>query len=151
MILGEGKNLQRRIIWFCFVILSSAVALAQQTKRPAVPIDPFAAIIDAFGSHSIVALGEGEHNNEQGHAFRLSLIRHPKFALTVNDIVVEFGSARYQSLMDRYIKGENVPANTLRQAWQNTTQISAVSLGTRCKRNAAQRTTITRSAWRSSS
>ncbi len=108
------------------MILSGAVALAQQTKRPAVPIDPFAAILDAFGSHSIVALGEGEHNNEQRHAFRLSLIRHPKFALTVNDIVVEFGSARYQDLMDRYIRGENVPANILRQAWQNTTQISAV-------------------------
>jgi hypothetical protein len=28
--------------------------------------------------------------------------------------------------MDRYIRGENVPASVLRQAWQNTTQISAV-------------------------
>jgi hypothetical protein len=108
------------------VVLCGAIAAAQQRKVPAVPVDPFGAILDAFGSHSIVALGEGEHNNEQGHSFRVSLIRHPRFARTVNDIVVEFGSARYQTLMDRYIRGENVPASVLRQAWQNTTQISAV-------------------------
>ena len=124
--LPRGNNLLRRIVWFCIAILGCAAASAQHEKRPAVPIDPFAAIFDAFGSNPIVALGEGEHNNEQGHAFRLSLIRHPKFALTVNDIVVEFGSARYQTLMDRYIRGDSVPANVLRQAWQNTTQISAV-------------------------
>jgi hypothetical protein len=93
---------------------------------PAIPIDPYSAILDAFASNPIVALGEGEHNNEQSHAFRLSLIRHPRFPLLVNDIVVEFGSARYQSLMDRYIVGGNVPSNVLRQAWQNTTQHSPV-------------------------
>jgi hypothetical protein len=32
-------------------------------------------------------------NNEQGYAFRLALIRVPRFAATVNDIVVESGSA----------------------------------------------------------
>jgi uncharacterized iron-regulated protein len=71
-------------------------------------------------------LGEGTHGNEQGHTFRLALIRDPRFASTVNDIVVEFGSARYQDLMDRFVRGEDVPAALLRQVWQNTTQATAV-------------------------
>src|ERR1700741_2928172 len=64
-----------------------------------------AAIIEAFQSHPMVALGEGPHGNEQGHAFRLALLRDPRFAATVNDIVVEFGSGRYQGLMDRFVNG----------------------------------------------
>ena len=41
---------------------------------------PVNAILDAFRSHRVVALGEGSHGNEQGHAFRMSLIRDPRFA-----------------------------------------------------------------------
>jgi hypothetical protein len=87
----------------------------------AVPIDPISGILDAFRSHHIVALGEGAHGNEQGHAFRLALIRDPRFALTVNDIVVEFGSARYQNLMDQFVGGSDVPYSDFRRAWQDAT------------------------------
>jgi hypothetical protein len=73
-----------------------------------------------------VALGEGFHGNEQGHAFRLALIRDSRFAATVNDIVVECGNAKYQDVMDRFVRGDQVPYETLRQVWQNTTQISGV-------------------------
>jgi hypothetical protein len=102
---------------------SSAQSLAGQ---PTNAIEPTTAILDAFQSHPVVALGEGTHGNEQGHTFRLALIRDPRFASTVNDIVVEFGSARYQDLMDRFVRGEDVPTALLRQVWQNTTQASAV-------------------------
>jgi hypothetical protein len=57
-----------------------------------------------------------------------SLIRHPKFAGKVTDVVVEFGNGRYQSLMDRYMQGEDVSRSELRQVWENTTQISGVCL-----------------------
>jgi hypothetical protein len=87
----------------------------------AVPVEPIAAIVDAFRSHRIVALGDN-HGNEQGHTFRLSLIRDPRFAAAVDDIVVEFGSARYQDLMDRFVHGGDIPYESLRQVWQNTTQ-----------------------------
>jgi hypothetical protein len=73
-----------------------------------------------------VALGEGLHGNEQGHAFRLTLIRDPRFAAIVNDIVVECGNAKYQDVMDRFVRGDEVPYETLRQVWQNTTQTSGV-------------------------
>jgi hypothetical protein len=90
--------------------------------KPASPIDPTAAVVDAFRSYSVVALGEGEHGNLQGHAFRLSLIRDPRFAAVANDIVVEFGNALYQDVIDSYINGGDVSYSSLRRVWENTTQ-----------------------------
>jgi hypothetical protein len=100
----------------------SSAGEQEAARPPAVPLEPIGAILDAFRSHQVVALGEGDHGNEQGHAFRLSLIRDPRFAATVNDIVVECGSARYQDVMDRFVRRADVPNSVLRQAWQNTTQ-----------------------------
>jgi len=106
------------------IVLAAVVSTRAQdapASHPATPTEPIAAIIDAFSTHDIVALGEGPHNNEQGHAFRLRLIRDPKFAQTVNDIVVEFGNARYQDLMDKFVAGGSIPRVVFRQVWQNTT------------------------------
>jgi hypothetical protein len=88
-------------------------------------LEPIGAIIDPFTSHSVVALSE-DHGNEQGHAFRLELIRDTRFGVVVNDIVVEFGNALYQERMDRFIRGEDVPYAELREVWQNTTQAHSV-------------------------
>ena len=114
-----------------FSLLSAFVAVpsfAQQgaPARPAVPVEPITAIIEAFESRPVVALAEGAHGNEQGHAFRVSLIRDPRFTEMVDDIVVEFGSARYQSLMDRFVRGEDVDVDLLRHVWEDTTQPHAV-------------------------
>ena len=94
--------------------------------HPAVPIDPIVGVLDAFRSHSLVALGEGRHGNEQSHQFRLALVRDPRFASLLQDIVVEFGSARHQTVMDRFIRGEEVRQDELRLAWQDTTQPHAI-------------------------
>ena len=102
-------------------------SLTVSFQTPAVPLDPIDTILDAFKSHSVIALGEGNHGNEQGHALRLALIRDPRFAATVNDIVVEVGNARYQDVMDRFVRGEAVPDAELSQAWQNTTQPTGVT------------------------
>ena len=90
-------------------------------RRPAVRIDPITTILDAFATHPVVALGEGAHGNEQGHAFRLALYRDPRFAAVVNDIVVESGSARYQDFMDRWVQGESVPEPELLRAVRENT------------------------------
>ena len=106
--------------------LAAARALAQTgaaaAEKPVTPLEPVRAILDALESHDLVALDEGRHGNEQAHRLRLELIRHPRFARNVNDIVVEFGNARYQDVMDRYIRGDDVPARELRRAWWDTTQ-----------------------------
>ena len=101
-----------------FVFPSAGFAQAATAK----PLDPVDGIIDAFKTHDVVALGEGEHGNEQGAAFRAKLYRDPRFQAVVNDIVVESGNGRYQAMMDRYIAGETVPEKELRRAWLETTQ-----------------------------
>lgn len=71
------------------------------SAKAAVALDPVDGIIAAFKTHTVVALGEGDHTNEQGHALRLKLIRDPRLAKVANDIVVEFGNSRYQDAMDQ--------------------------------------------------
>jgi hypothetical protein len=89
---------------------------------PAQPKDAVAGLLDAFATHPIVALDEGDHGNDRGHAFRLALLRDARFPGLVNDIVVEFGSARHQAVIDRFVAGEDVPPESLRRVWQDTTQ-----------------------------
>jgi hypothetical protein len=105
------------------VMAFASVASARQATglREAVPVDPIATILDAFRTYELVCLGEGEHGSEQDQAFRLSLIRDARFANSVNDIVMETGNSKYQDIMDRYVRGENVPDRDLRQVWENTT------------------------------
>jgi hypothetical protein len=103
-------------------VLIAASVFAQSPPRPAVPAEPVGAILDAFRTHALVALGD-EHGSEQGSAFRMALIRDARFASVVNDIVVEFGNARYQGLMDRFVRGEDVKPEELRRVWQDTTQV----------------------------
>jgi hypothetical protein len=100
-------------------VVESGIAQQVQPRRPAVPVDPVTAIIDAFQTHALVGLGEGTHGGEQDLAFRVSLIRDPRFALTVNDIVVEIGNSRYQDVIDRFVSGDDVPFEELRQVWEN--------------------------------
>jgi hypothetical protein len=104
------------------MIGASASAAQRAALKAATPTDPTVGIIEAFHSHSVVALGEGDHGNAPGHAFRLALIRDPRFLASVNDIVVEFGNALYQETMDRFVNGEDVPYGALRKVWENTTQ-----------------------------
>jgi hypothetical protein len=110
------------------LLCATAISVSAQTSsgRSATPVDPIDAIIKVFESYSIVALGEGPHGNEQGHAFRLRLLRDPRFAATVNDIVVESGSARYQDVVDRYMQGEDVPTDTIRAVFENTATATPV-------------------------
>lgn len=105
-----------------WAFLLTAALLAQPAPAPdAVPQDAIPAILDLFKTYRVVGLGEGAHGNEQGHRFRLSLIRDPRFPAIVNDIVVEMGNARYQAVMDRFIHGEDVPRQELRPVWEDTT------------------------------
>jgi hypothetical protein len=113
-------------------------ALAQKSgtaapEKPIKPVEPVRAIVDALRSHDILALDEGRHGNEQAHKLRLELIRHSTFVRNVNDIVVEFGRARYQDVMDRYIRGEDDSgaAGAVRNETLSTEDMSTCGVG-RC-------------------
>jgi len=108
-------------------VVASMVALSMTgltgqgaSRSPAVRLDPVSAILDAFTTHEVVALSEGPHGNTAGHAFRLALVRDPRFAATVNDIIVESGSARYQQGIDAYVRGDSTSDDVLREALENS-------------------------------
>jgi outer membrane protein OmpA-like peptidoglycan-associated protein len=107
--------------------LGCTTAVPSRDDVEASPQPAAAFITEALGRFPLVGLSE-MHGSAESQAFLGRLIRHPGFAGTVNDIVVEFGNARYQPIVDRYIAGEAVERDALRGAWENTTQISGIWL-----------------------
>ena len=102
---------------------------AVQAARPApVPREAVGAILDAFRDHDVVGLSEGRiHSDRQALELRLALIRSDRFAAMPVDLAMENGNARYQDVMDRYVRGEDVPFGELRHVWDDTTQPQAVN------------------------
>jgi len=121
----------------CMIRCLIALVLAQATLLPSSaqtsagpsrlervdpkPEDAIQAILAAFSTYQVVGMNAAHHLKDQDD-FILSLIRHPGLPTAVNDIVVECGNSLYQSTLDRYIAGEDVPVSEVRQVWRNTTQ-----------------------------
>ena len=84
-------------------------------------------IVRAFEDHPVVALSEGAgHGQLDTLEFFTTLIRDKRLPGTLQNIVVEFGNARYQAVMDRYVAGEVVARDELRHVWEDTTQVSGI-------------------------
>ena len=95
---------------------------ADLTWRPAIDL-----VLSAFEQHPLVAVSEGAgHGQLEMRNFVAALIRDRRFAPTVRNLVIEFGNARYQAVLDRYVTGEPVTRDELRHVWEDTTQISGV-------------------------
>jgi hypothetical protein len=91
------------------------------TGSNAKPEDATTAILAAFDKYEVVGLSAA-HGNKDLDDFILELIRNPAFPRKVNDVVVECGNFLYQSILDRYIAGDEVPLSEVRLVWRNTTQ-----------------------------
>jgi hypothetical protein len=89
------------------------------------------AVVAAFAKHRLVAIGE-VHGQQEHHDAMQILLTDPRLPDLVDDIVVEFGNALYQSTMDRFVTGPAVENDELRRVWRNTTQSPAVSLDAPC-------------------
>src|SRR5688500_2720443 len=100
------------------LVLLSIRGVAQGRAKPS---EPIAGIFEAFKTHHIVSI-PAAHRNTASHAFLLSLIRDPRFPTVVNDVVVECGNALHQDVADRFVRGVDVPYETLRTIWLDTTQ-----------------------------
>ncbi|MDQ4099050.1 MAG: hypothetical protein M3121_00950 [Chloroflexota bacterium] len=96
-------------------------ALAKLPDLQPLPPNGVEALIDLFDEHSLIAIGE-DHGVWEIHDFLWSVLRHPNFPEKANNLVVEYGNSLYQDVIDRYVAGEDVPAQELRQVWRNTTQ-----------------------------
>jgi hypothetical protein len=110
-----------KCIQLAFVLLATAPVWAQSpVPAPPMPVEPIAAMLDAFRTYEIVALSD-PHGNVQMQAFLLSLIRDARLPAAVNDIVIETLSSRYQDAIDRFVRGRTVSRDLLRKAWEDHT------------------------------
>jgi Haem-binding uptake, Tiki superfamily, ChaN len=84
--------------------------------RPAVE-----AVVSAAKNDRVVLLGE-IHQWPEEHRFFRELVADPALRDVVDDVVVEFGNARFQPIVDAYIRGDSVDRGQLSRAWTHTTQ-----------------------------
>jgi hypothetical protein len=102
------------------LVLAPARAAQNAQPHAATPVDPIAAIVEAFHTHGVVTLTD-PHGNVQIQSFLLSLVRDPRFPDVANDLVIEAASARYQDAIDRFVRGDDVGPEILRKAWEDHT------------------------------
>ncbi len=96
--------------------LQQVIPIRPVSSQTPGPQPPTTAVIEAYNQYSIIALAEA-HRLQEEHDFITSLIRDPAFPMKVNDVVIEWGNALYQSTVDRYVAGEEVPLSELRKVW----------------------------------
>jgi hypothetical protein len=120
-------DMLRRTIPICVLVsvLWAPFAVRGVAQSQAQPREPIAAILDAFKTHQVVAVPDA-HRDTAMQASLLALIRDRRFPTVVNDIVVEFGNARYQDLVDRFVRGEDIPYELLQKIWLDTTQAQPI-------------------------
>jgi hypothetical protein len=77
-------------------------------------------ILDALRRFPLVAIGD-RHGLQEIHDFLTALLFHPELPQRLTDIVVEFGNARHQELVDRFVLECRPVADTeLQQIWRHT-------------------------------
>ena len=109
------------------VALTSALMVSAADAQRSVgaevhPEDAVTALTRALEAYPLVAIGE-IHRNQQLHDLLVTVVRDARFLPNGGDIVVEFGNARYQDRMDRYIAGDTVDRKNLAQVWRDAVNI----------------------------
>jgi hypothetical protein len=106
------------------LVVAAAVATACGTApaAPVDPVDPITYIRSAFEDSAIVCLAEGGHQARAPHEFLRRVLADETILTAVDVIIVEFASARHQAVLDAYIRGEDVPFESLSSVWRDTGQ-----------------------------
>lgn len=101
-----------------FLIVLIAM-LAPASAQPAPKAQPATSgLIDQFKTYPLVGLGD-YHGLAQELDFYAALVRDPRFAKEVGNLVLEFGAVS-QPIIDRYVSGENVSYTELRKVWTDS-------------------------------
>lgn len=82
------------------------------------PRDAHQALVELFDQVPIVALCKA-HWVEEEHALIRGLLRDDRFVENVDDVVVEFGSAMHQDVIDLYLSGDSIDPAALRRVWRD--------------------------------
>jgi len=77
------------------------------------------AIVNLFDRHQIVALGDA-HFYDEVMIFITQLVTTNTFANKTQHLVVEFGNAQYQKLLDNYLSGGDVSTDEIKNIWRET-------------------------------
>ncbi|WP_348269653.1 hypothetical protein P8936_15055 [Edaphobacter paludis] len=101
--------------------VESSTAIGQTTALPTVTMATDG-ILNAFQNNPLVGLSDS-HGFAQEEDFYVSLVRDPRFAKQVGNVVVEFGNASQQQTIDRYVNGGDVPYDELREVWADTSYV----------------------------
>ncbi len=100
----------------CFFPLALVLqAFAEKTPATVPAAD---GVFAAFATHPLVGIGEW-HGLAQEIDFYAALIRDPRFAREVGNVVLETGSVSQQAVVDRYVNGDSVPYAELRRVWSD--------------------------------
>lgn len=76
-------------------------------------------IFEAFETYPLVGIS-GRHFSARADMFYAAIVCDPRFARDVGNVVVEFGAAGCQDVIDRYVTGMDVPYQELRTVWTDT-------------------------------
>lgn len=91
--------------------LAAPALAAEAVVRPAAD-----GIFAAFKTHPLVGLGDRHSLAEEGEFYR-QLVRDPRFAAQVGNVVFELASSAHQATLDRYLEGADIPRAELRKVW----------------------------------
>jgi hypothetical protein len=114
----------RESLWAIILTLAYAPIAAGAARQPPATARPPHAepavegVRQLFGHKAVVAVGD-LHGLAQEGDFYAALVRDPRFAAEVGNVVVEFGSAGTQQIIDRYVAGEEVRFDELRRVWSD--------------------------------
>src|ERR1044071_3659881 len=108
------------------IVLFGGAMLAAQPLRPATPRDPIGLIVDALKTHLVVAISD-PHGHRELDEFEFAVVRDPRVRQAIDDIVIEGGNARFQSVVDAYVSGEAVPYEQLHHVWHDSTQVQNIA------------------------
>ncbi|MCY0965886.1 hypothetical protein [Parathalassolituus penaei] len=102
-----------------FLLLLIGVLLAKSASANLELADP-KWIVSQYASTPLIAIGD-VHGSDLPLRYVMNALTDDAVFNSTNDIVVEWGNARFQALADRYLlDGEDIPINELRSIWRDT-------------------------------
>src|SRR5260370_1947327 len=94
---------------------------SRSTVKNLTPGAPIVGILAAFDKYEVVGM-DAAYGNKDLDDLILRLLREPSFPSRVDDVVVECGNSLYQSVLNRYIAGDEVTLREGLPVLRNTTQ-----------------------------
>jgi len=118
------------VVGYALGLVGPTPSAAPTTPFPAVETGSPAAmsmepIVAALRDGRAVALGEW-HGRSDEHRFFSDVLRDPQVRSVLDSVVVEFGAAPEQNVVDQFVAGGGVPDAELRKIWTTTTQQNGV-------------------------